>query len=218
MDATSPPDAAPAGRAPNWYEVGAVLVTAGAHLVCTHLLDQAAVFVFAASALWLGYAVARTRREPGVLTRWGFTRRNLGPALADTSVFAGGAFLGIAALAGMGGTLRLPWSLLPLMLLYPLWGLVQQFLVQALVAANLARLPGAAGSPWTVTPPCALLFGLVHLPQLDLALATGVLGLVFTPIYLRYRNLWPLGLCHGWLGALTYVWILERDPWREMFG
>ena len=29
---------------------------------------------------------------------------------------------------------------------------------------------------------------------------------------------WPLGLYHGWLGAFAYFWILERDPWQELFG
>lgn len=48
--------------------------------------------------------------------------------------------------------------------------------------------------------------------------ATFMMGLAFTPMYLRHRNLWPLGIYHGWLGVLTYYWVLARDPWTEMFG
>ena len=51
-----------------------------------------------------------------------------------------------------------------------------------------------------------------------LVLATALLGLVFTPIYLRWRNLWPLGLYHGWLGALCYFWVIGRDPLLEILG
>jgi hypothetical protein len=49
-------------------------------------------------------------------------------------------------------------------------------------------------------------------------LATFGLGLVYIPLYLRYRNLWPLGFYHGWLGTLFYLWVLGRDPWVETFG
>ena len=65
---------------------------------------------------------------------------------------------------------------------------------------------------------CAVLFSLVHVPDPQLMVATFVLGLAFTPIYLRWRNLWPLGVLHGWLGAFCYVWVLDRNPWQEVFG
>jgi hypothetical protein len=58
----------------------------------------------------------------------------------------------------------------------------------------------------------------VHLPDFRLATATFVLGLALTPIYLKWRNLWPLGIYHGLLGVLFYFWVLERDPWIEVFG
>jgi membrane protease YdiL (CAAX protease family) len=95
------------------------------------------------------------------------------------------------------------------------WGLVQQFLVQAMVARNLLA--------WTTrrsvaTLVAAALFAAVHWPDGVLMGATCLLGLAFTPMYLAFRNLWPLGLYHGWLGALTYFWVLGRDPWREAFG
>jgi hypothetical protein len=37
-------------------------------------------------------------------------------------------------------------------------------------------------------------------------------------IFLRWRNVWPLGICHGWLGVLFYFWVLGRDPWLEILG
>ena len=52
---------------------------------------------------------------------------------------------------------------------------------------------------------------------LKLVAATGLLGAVFALIYMRWRNLWPLGLYHGWLGVFYYYWILGRDPWAETF-
>ena len=99
--------------------------------------------------------------------------------------------------------------------LYPLWGTVQQLLVQGLVTRRLVRWLGSA---WTATPLVALLFAAAHAPSVPLMAATFAMGLAFTPIYVRWRNLWPLGLWHGVLGALFYVWVLGRDVWAETLG
>ena len=60
--------------------------------------------------------------------------------------------------------------------------------------------------------------GVAHVPEWPLVAATFGLGLCLVPIYLRYRNLWALGVAHGWLGTFFYLWILGRDPWLEAFG
>ena len=44
------------------------------------------------------------------------------------------------------------------------------------------------------------------------------MGGAFSANYLRHGNVWPLGLYHGVLGAAFYVWVLDRDPWREITG
>jgi membrane protease YdiL (CAAX protease family) len=64
----------------------------------------------------------------------------------------------------------------------------------------------------------ALLFGFVHYPDLWLMLGTFVLALVYGFVYLRQRNVFVLGLIHGWLGALFYYTVVNRDPFMEVFG
>jgi membrane protease YdiL (CAAX protease family) len=107
--------------------------------------------------------------------------------------------------------------MLPLLILYPVWGLFQQLLVQGIVVRPLALGVTPVVSPATAIALSAALFGAVHLPDTTLAAATAVMGLVFTPFYLRWNNLWPLGLFHGWLGVTFYFWCLGRDPWAEFF-
>ena len=124
----------------------------------------------------------------------------------------------MAGIALSHSSLSFHWHMIPLLLFYPVWGLIQQFLVQALVAGNLSGTSGVVGAPWFVTIVCAGLFAVVHLPDLVLAICTFLLGLAFTPIYLKWRNLWPLGIYHGWLGVFVYFWVLNRDPWLEMLG
>jgi hypothetical protein len=45
-----------------------------------------------------------------------------------------------------------------------------------------------------------------------------MLALLYVPHFLRYRNVLPLGLVHGWLGSLFNLWALNKDPWLRTFG
>ena len=64
----------------------------------------------------------------------------------------------------------------------------------------------------------ALLFGALHVPDLMLTAGTTVLAFVYVPLFLRHRNVWLLGIVHGWLGSLFYLWALNDDPWLRTFG
>ncbi len=197
-------------------EVGAVVLTGAVHLVFEEVLHAKLVFIGIAAAAWLAYIAARMRRDRAALAKWGFTAANLGPAFRATSAFGLAAAAALAVLAAARGTLVFSWPMLVLALLYPLWGWIQQFLVQALVAANLRALRPSWPTP-IIAAVAAVLFGVAHWPDPWLMALTAALGLAFTPLYLRQRNLWPLGLWHGWLGVLAYYWVLARDPWREFF-
>jgi len=196
-------------------EVLAVALTGALHLVFEERFHAKLAFLALAATVWTGYLVRRRRADPGVLAAWGLRREGLrGSARACGAVLAAGA-LALAAFAGAHGRLRLHLNLLPLFLLYPAWGLVQHFLLQALFVRNL-RLAGLR--PVACTALAAPLFGLAHWPDRVLMAATVLLALALTPVYLRWRNLWPLAVVHGWLGALAYFWLLGRDPWAEMWA
>jgi membrane protease YdiL (CAAX protease family) len=94
------------------------------------------------------------------------------------------------------------------------WSFLQQFVLQALIASNLEKLGWARAA---VVPVAALLFGVAHLPDWPLAALCAVAGVAWTAIYLRSRHLPLLALTHAWLGALAFYWVLQRDPWGEMF-
>ena len=166
---------------------------------------------------WSSYIAWRALTEPGTLKRWGLRHTNLREGFFATTGVALAAAAGMATVAGSRGTLSFHAHMLPLALLYPVWGLVQQLLVQALFVGNLSSEPLRVPQALLIVLAAAL-FALVHLPDPILMAATFLLGLAFTPIYLRWRNVWPLGLWHGLLGVLVYFWILGRDPWIETFG
>ena len=123
-----------------WLELGAVALTGVGHLAFSEL-DASAAFIPLAMGGWGGYVGYRAYKEPTFLRDIGLTREGLGPAFRDASLIAAGS---IAIMAGIGvaqGSLRLHQDMIPLLLLYPAWGLVQQTLVQGFVAGNLSRSP-----------------------------------------------------------------------------
>lgn len=198
-------------------EIGAVAATGFGHLAF-RAIDASPVFIPLASVSWGTYVVMRARADSSFFRDVGLGKAGLGPAFRAASLVALGGTALMAGVAAAQGSLELHPDLLPLLVLYPAWGTVQQFLVQGLVARNLADAGGWLGSPYLVVPVSALLFGAVHLPDWKLTAATSGLGLAFTPIYLEHRNVWPLGLYHGLLGALFYFWVLGENPWRELTG
>ena len=191
-----------------------MVATAGLSYLFYEVLHLRGLFIGATLAGWAAYVVASVRREPARLAAYGLSRAGLREtARAAAVVFAVGALACLAT--GLArGTAVFRANMLLVAILYPVWGLVQQVLVQGMVVRNLkSPLP-----PPAIAVAAGVLFGVVHLPHLALAAATAVLGAVFSLIFLRHRNLWPLGLCHGWLGVLFYAWVLGRDPWHEIVG
>jgi hypothetical protein len=201
---------------PDWVALIGAAVTAVVHIVLSLLHRRTDVIhISLACVFWIGYVVVRARQDPHVFERWGFRRANLLPAsLATAAVFA--AFTAVlAVLAWWLGHLRFPLHTLLLMLVYPLWGVIQQFLALAIVVQNLERLPWLAARRTLLWLGASVLFGLAHMYDWRLVAGTIGLELVTILLYWRYRNLWPLGVLHGWMGALFYPWVLNVDMWDQ---
>lgn len=198
-------------------EVGAVVLTGVAHLGLASA-DAGPLLIPIAALGWGGYAWHRNRVEDEFPARLGLRADGLGPAFRGASLVALAATGVMAGIGASQGTLDLHRDMLPLMALYPAWGLLQQTLVQGFVAGNLSRGDAWTASPYAVVPISAAMFAAAHVPNWELTAATAALGLAFTPIYLEHENVWPLGLYHGVLGALFYFWVLDRNPWQETVG
>ena len=163
---------------------------------------------------WGAYLVFRMKREPEAARRWGLRTDNLKSASLNALIFLIVVGAGILIYRLAMGWVPLPLSALVVLAVYPLWGFIQQFVVQGLIARNLEEL-GARRV--IIVPVAALLFGLAHYPDWPLMALCAGAGLVWTALYFRRPNLIPLAFLHAWLGTLAYYWIFERDPWLEMF-
>jgi uncharacterized protein len=193
-------------------EILAVLVTAALHFVFYDFVPGRLPFILVTTLAWSAYFVFRIKSSPESLRSFGLSAEGLWQSTVAASLVL---VVGIALCLIVGlarGTVRIVPQMLILALLYPLWGLVQQLLVQAMVVRNLVPVLSVPA----VVAIAGILFGIVHLPQIALAVSTALLGAVFTLIFVRWRNVWALGVCHGVLGVFFYFWVLGRDPWLEI--
>jgi membrane protease YdiL (CAAX protease family) len=199
-------------------EIIAVLMTVATKFIFMDMLHWRLVFIITIINAWTGYVIYRSRKTEGILRYWGFRIDNFKIAMRMVLPFAIVAVIGMIAIGYFLGTLNLQWHMIFILLLYPIWGIVQQFLVIAIVAGNLRDLTTKRINQTVIIFLTALLFGLVHYPWNWLMLATFLLALFYGYIYLRERNLFVLGIFHGWLGAIVFYTVVNRDPWLEVFG
>jgi hypothetical protein len=203
--------------APDWVALAGIVVTVALHLTLQSQRPSPA-FIAGACLFWAGFVAVRAFRDPGVFRRWGFRSDNLLRASTVPVLLFTAVALVLGAYGFWQGRLGLPLYTALLFLLYPLWGLIQQLLVLGIAVQNLELVPVLNRNKWLLAVLGSALFGAVHAPDLWVVAATFLLELVLVPLYLRYRNLWPLGVLHGWLGVLFYFWGLGRDVWAESFG
>lgn len=200
------------------YETIAAALTAVGKIVFINVIDLRLPYIIITIVGWLGYIIYRYRQEPEIIRYWGLGTENfrksflqlLPVALACTAIFVGAGYY--------FQTDVLDWSLVFILLLYPIWGILQQFLVLGIYSRNLSDGWGGQRSETTVIALTAVLFAIVHYPSPLLIGATFLLAIVYTWLFLRGSSILALGIYHGWLGGVFFYTVLGRNPWLEAFG
>jgi len=201
-----------------FFEIIAVLLTGAGKFIFMDWLNWRAFYVVGACLFWIGFVIYRYKKDNTILEYWGFTKTNFKETFLMLLPLGIG-FVGIFFLIGNYlGTININKNIIPIILLYPIWGIIQQFIVVALVAGNLRDMKNLKISNLVIIVITSLVFAIVHFPFLTLVGGTFLLALVYTAIYLKKKNLYALGLYHGWLGAFYFYTIVGRDPWAEVFG
>lgn len=85
---------------------------------------------------------------------------------------------------------------------YIVWSLMQQFLLQSYFLLRLLRLLPDKAAPIIVA---AGIFSLAHLPNPVLTPITFIWGIIACVLFLRYRNIYALGVAHGIMGLCIAV-------------
>ncbi|MFW5742275.1 MAG: type II CAAX prenyl endopeptidase Rce1 family protein [Spirochaetota bacterium] len=197
------------GRATELVAAG---ITAAGKFILADWLGLDLAYTVGAIAFWASYVVLRHKANPTILQRWGFRKAGVCEAtvLSGLALAAGTAFCVLYAVFAGGAVVN--GNLALILLLYPAWGLIQQFLLVALLADNLMALTRERTPEFVIVMVSALAFSAIHFPETDLMIATFFMGAATTLIFFRTRNLWPIGVLHGWFASLFYFLVMRHDP------
>ncbi len=199
-------------------EIIAVVLTAAGKFVFMDYLDWRLGFVVTAIVLWLGYIIYNNKTTPAITKHWGFRTDNFRTVLMKVLPFGLVAIIAFAAIGLYQGTINPTWHIVPILLLYPLWGIIQQYLLIALTVGNIQDIEGTRIYPAFNILLAAILFSAVHYPNYWLMMATFILAVFYGWIYMKERNLYVLGIFHGWLGGIFYYTVLDGDPYAQTIG
>ena len=198
-----------------WFEILAVFITGSMKYIFMDWLELRVFYIVAACTFWFIYILKRIRANNSILQDWGFQRNGF----KKTILFAlPVALLIVPGIFFSDNNTSLTWNLIPVLILYPAWGLIQQFLMIGIIAGNLGSIASIRLGKIQVTLLVSFLFALAHYPSWLLMAFTFVMEIVFIIAWLRWNNLWALGLLHGWLGGLFLYLILERNLWNELWS
>jgi hypothetical protein len=166
-------------------------------------------FNLAAVIGWGSYLAWQMWATPGIVGELGLGRRGFLRTLKQAFPFV---VLGEVVMIGFGVWwygLRIPAAFWLVFLVYPLWGIAQQFALQAMVTRNIGVL--VESLPLKIIAVAAI-FSMSHFPNYSLMALTLVAGVAFTWLYIRCRNIWAIGILHGIMGATAYYFVLGLDP------
>jgi uncharacterized protein len=201
-----------------WLEMAAVFATGLLKYVFMDWLYFRAFYITAACIFWSFYIYKRYRKNRLILQNWGFRKDHFNQTFLFLLPFA---LLMAAAIAWHGishPAVFLNWHIIPVFIFYPVWGIIQQFLMVALVAGNLDSITTIKLSRIQIFLLTSVVFAWVHYPHLPIMIFTFFMELVFLYAFFKWKNLWALGLYHGWIASLLLFLVLGRDLWNELWA
>jgi membrane protease YdiL (CAAX protease family) len=158
--------------------------------------------------LYVALRQGRSARELGVGSS-GFS------ASAWIMAAAAGTALAIVGMGVANGTLHILFGVKPIVLhvgAYALWALMQQFVAQSYFFLQIEALTGSSRKAVIGS---GLIFGLLHIPNPVLLIVTTIGGLLFSALFCRYRNIYPLAFAHAAV-ALAIAVSLPNNVHRHM--
>lgn len=199
-------------------ELIAVVLTGILKYLLMDWLQMRAIYIAGICIFWGAYILYRYSTNREVLKHWGFTRGNLKPSLAILLPLVVLSILASLIYAYFNGSLLFTWHILPIICLYPIWGIIQQYLMLGLITNNLISLLKTSVNRYVLVLLISILFGLVHYTSYFLMLFTFALEAVFMLVYFKWRNLWAIGIAHGLIASFLLHFVLMRNLWSELFA
>lgn len=200
-----------------WFELLMVIATGCLKFILMDRLNMRVFYITGICLFWAGYIWYRYSKDHGILNHWGYRKKNFKESMFILLPFVLISIITIIIFSTIKDTFTISWHILPILILYPTWGVIQQFMMVNLIAGNLQDLSSARLNKIRSMLITALIFSLVHHPYILLMIFTFVMEILFLLVFMKWRNLWALGLAHGWIATFLLFYSLERDLWTELF-
>lgn len=113
-------------------EILAVTTTGLGKFVFMDFLNWKLPFILFSISAWLLYIIYQLKKNPEVVKQWGFRLDTFWACTRLLLPFGMAAILTFFTIGYFNKTLNLSWNIIPMLILYPAWGIVQQYLVIAL--------------------------------------------------------------------------------------
>ena len=199
-------------------ELIAVAITVALKFILMDWLGMRAFYIGGICIFWLGYVVFRYSSDHSILRCWGFKKENFGKSLRVLFPFLVISII-ITIIYGKLNHIRiLNYHVIPVLLLYPVWGIIQQFMLVCILVQNLQKTAFFSNRKYRVILLASCLFSLIHYPYPALMIFTFVMEMIFLIAYVKWRNLWAIGIAHGWIATFLLYYALNRDLWTELFA
>src|SRR5262245_13439400 len=106
------------------FEIVAVLLTAAGKFVFMDLLHWHLPFIIGTTIFWTCYVIYQNRKKPGITKYWGFRTDNFLQTTWILLPFAATALALFTFIGAFQGTVNITWHIIPLLILYPIWGVI----------------------------------------------------------------------------------------------
>lgn len=198
------------------FEILAISIFAVLKFILIDWLDWRAFYLIGAFLFWLSYIFFQAKTNNKLLRQWGFHRDFFKQAFLYLVPFI--LVTAIASMLYSTSTIRLIFSMhfLSALLLYPFWGMLQQFLMLGIISRALESIIKSKNNKLLITFLVSILFSLIHYPSLFLMAFAFFMEAIFILTYFKWRNLWAIGIAHGWIGTFLLFYVLDRDIWLEL--
>jgi len=201
-----------------YIELSALVLTVLLKYLLMDWLGMRAFYIAGICLFWSGYIAYRYSLDHSILRSWGLQKENFGKSLRVLLPFL---IISVFLTIIFGKINHIPiinLNIIPVLVLYPLWGIIQQFMVVCILVQNLQNLPGFSLRMNRAILLPSILFSLIHYPHFTLMAFTFIMEIIFITVFQRWRNLWSLGIAHGWIASFVLYYFLNRDLWVELFA
>jgi len=189
------------------FEIIIFLCLVTVYIVLNKKLAGKAIFICPVILLILAYFIYSVKSRKNALKEFGVRFDNIIPASKLTFLFFFPFVILILIIFIIGSSDPPPLGFYYTFLLYPVWGISQQFIFQSFLHNRLLTL-GVA--PWSILI-VAIVYASVHVSSTSFFLIALIGGLISSYIFYKYPNIIPIGIAHGIIGSLVYYLIFRKD-------